>query len=255
MEYGWASCLKSQITRKNILLSFGGLALLFMVIYQGGPVIGGELGPSTQPDGMRPLSQAGVSNVAAVQASSDQAMSSSGSERVDAGMVYQWLAEYRTGLTIPQKRQLAELLYRESQRYGFQPALVMALIATESSFFNWSRSEQGAVGLMQLSPTTAEAVVRQWSASGVRVKWSGEETLFDPAINLRLGLGYLSQLVRQFGDLRVALTAYNYGPTRVSDWLAEGKPLPLSYANRVLNLSQELRDQTQVDASLDNQQA
>jgi len=150
---------------------------------------------------------------------------------------------------------LAKIIYEESQRYGLQPSVVMALIATESSFFNWSRSEQGAVGLMQLSPNTAEAMVRQWSASGVRIKWSGEESLFDPAINLRLGLKYLSQLVRQFGDLRTALTAYNYGPTRVSEWQAEGKPLPLGYANRILSLSKALREQSQGESAIDDQQA
>jgi len=214
------------------------------------------LGPSTQPNDTQPFSRVALPGADADQTNSHQTIGSpANSDRVDVGTVYQWLAEYRTGLTMSQKRQLAESLYKESRHYGFQPALVMALIATESSFFNWSRSEQGAVGLMQLSPTTAEAVVRQWSASGVRVKWSGEETLFDPVINLRLGMGYLSQLVQQFGDLKTALTAYNYGPTRVSEWLAEGKPLPLAYANRVISLSEELRDQSQVDAELDNQQA
>jgi soluble lytic murein transglycosylase len=108
---------------------------------------------------------------------------------------------------------------------------------------------------MQLSPTTAEAMVREWSASGVRVNWSGEETLFDPVINLRLGLGYLSQLVQQFGDMKTALTAYNYGPTRVSEWLSECKTLPLAYANRVMSLSQELHEQSPTEPALGNRQA
>jgi soluble lytic murein transglycosylase len=257
MSYSWAGCLKCLITRKNVLLSFGGVALLSMGLSQGGAVIGGELAGSTILAEVTSFPPVAVADVKAVRESSEEAIGASEEyQTVDVGTINQWLADYRTGLTLSQKRQLAESLYYESQRYGFQPALVMALIATESSVFNWSRSEQGAVGLMQLSPTTAEAMVREWSASGVRVHWSGEETLFDPVINLRLGLGYLSQLVQQFGDMKTALTAYNYGPTRVSEWLTECRTLPLSYANRVISLSKELRDQTQVEErSLGNQQA
>jgi len=253
MKQHGSGCLNSLITQKNVLLSFGGLVLVSMVFYHGGPVVGGELAPSTELNGVV-LLPGGATGVEAVRESSDLANGYSSRDRVDVRTVHGWLADYRTGLTMAQKRELAESLYDESQRYGFQPALVMALIATESSGFNWSRSEQGAVGLMQLSPTTAEAMVREWSASGVRVNWSGEETLFDPVINLRLGLGYLSQLVQRFGDMKTALTAYNYGPTRVSEWLAACKPLPLSYANRVMNLSQELHDQSQ-EATLGDRQA
>lgn len=169
---------------------------------------------------------------------------------VGVGSIYQWLSNYRTGLSPVEKRQLATVLYRESLRHGFQPELVMAVIAVESSFFNWSRSEQGAIGLMQLQPVTAESVANQWSASGGEVSWRGEEMLYDPMINLRLGLRYLSALQEQFGDLRVALTAYNYGPTRVAEWLAAGEPLPFEYANRVLGLSESFNEQAQSVAAL-----
>lgn len=254
---GWRgyNCFNRLITLRKFVFVFGGLVLLFTTGYHGEAVVGSDLTPADQSTEAIPLHSA-VSAGAAVLDSSNYTISSHQDDpNIDVRTVHQWLADYRTGLTMPQKRLLAEALYSESQRYGLQPTLVMALIATESSFFNWSRSEQGAVGLMQLSPVTAEAMVRQWSASGVRVKWSGEESLFDPVINLRLGLGYLSQLIRQFGDLKTALTAYNYGPTRVSEWLAECKPLPLAYANRIIGLSQELREQSQGGPALGNQQA
>jgi hypothetical protein len=252
----WSTFLNSLKIRRKVVFVFGGFVLLLTTGYHGDVVVGSDatqVDQSTETISLPPELDTGV----AVQDSTHNTISSSQDDTtIDARTVHQWLEDYRTGLTIPQKRLLAEALYKESQRYGLQPTLVMALIATESSFFNWSRSEQGAVGLMQLSPVTAEAMVRQWSASGVRVKWSGEESLFDPVINLRLGLGYLSQLVRQFGDLKTALTAYNYGPTRVSEWLAECKPLPLGYANRIISLSNELREQSQGgEPALDNQQA
>jgi len=255
MGQQWAGCLKSLITQRKALFGFGGLALLLTTGYQGGAVVWSDLTPSDQLIEVVPPPPAMSAGVDAPNGSGNTIDSLRNDHDINVGTVHQWLADYRTGLTLSQKRRLAEVLYNESQRYGLQPTLVMALIATESSVFNWSRSEQGAVGLMQLSPVTAEAMVRQWSASGVRVKWSGEESLFDPVINLRLGLGYLSQLVRQFGDMKTALTAYNYGPTRVSEWLAEGKPLPLAYANRVIGLSRELGEQSQGESLFEDQQA
>lgn len=257
----WSTYFNRLITLRKVLFVFGGIVLLTTVNHGEG-VVGSDVttaDQSTEAISLPSAASAGVA-VDSSNKSNKSVRSQQDDSSIDVRMVHQWLADYRTGLTIPQKRLLAEALYNESQRYGLQPTLVMALIATESSFFNWSRSERGAVGLMQLRPVTAEAMVRQWSASGERVKWSGEESLFDPVINLRLGLGYLSQLVRQFGDVKTALTAYNYGPTRVSEWLAECKPLPLGYANRILSLSQELREQSEQshnggEPALGNQQA
>lgn len=255
----WSGCLNSLKRQRKSLFVFGGAVLLLTAGFQGSSVVGSTMTPtvrlSDQENQAHALSPT-ISNGAAVPADSDSMMDlSQGDPAITVGTVRQWLADYRTGLTLSQKRQLAEALYDESKRYGLSPALVMALIATESSVFNWSRSDQGAVGLMQLSPVTAEAMVRHGAVSGVQVKWSGEESLFDPVINLRLGLEYLSQLVRQFGDMRTALTAYNYGPTRVSEWQSECKSLPVGYANRILALSKELRDQSQGEPMFDNQQA
>jgi hypothetical protein len=259
MRGRWSGCLNSLITHRKVLFWFAGLVLL-LTAGQGDTVVWSDLMLSGQLPGLSvseamPLPRTMNAGEAVLGDSSNRMDSSLGNPVITVGTVHQWLADYRTGLTLSQKRQLAEALYDESRHYGLRPTLVMALIATESSVFNWSRSDQGAVGLMQLSPVTAEAMVRQWSASGVRVNWTGEESLFDPVINLRLGLEYLSQLVRQYGDMRTALTAYNYGPTRVSEWLAECKPLPLAYANRIISLSQELREQSQAESTLGNQQA
>jgi soluble lytic murein transglycosylase-like protein len=254
----WLGCLNGLKTQRKFILLFGVVVLLLMTGYYDAMVVGGDVTPTDGRSGQanQALSLPSTMNDGTAPADSGRAIDIPQEVPViTVGTVHQWLADYRTGLTLSQKRQLAEVLYDESQRYGIQPTMVMALIATESSVFNWSRSDQGAVGLMQLSPVTAEAMVRQWSASGVRVKWSGEESLYDPVINLRLGLEYLSQLVRQFGDMRTALTAYNYGPTRVSEWLAECKTLPLGYANRILALSDELREQSHGESLLDNQQA
>jgi soluble lytic murein transglycosylase len=160
--------------------------------------------------------------------------------------VYVWLRNYRTGLKPAEKRRLATILYEESLQHQFDPALIMALVATESSVFNWSRSHRGAIGLMQLQPGTAQFVADRLADPEIEFALEGEELLFDPAVNLKLGVRYLAHLRHRFGDMKTALTAYNYGPTRVSDWLSQCEPLPTGYADRVLELSEEFHDQVRM---------
>ena len=91
------------------------------------------------------------------------------------------------------------------------------------------------MGLMQLLPDTARSV-----ASRAGVEWEGPATLFDPESNIRLGVHYLDELVQRFGDLEVALTAYNWGPTRIARRIREGGDLPNAYSDRVLQVYETL---------------
>ncbi|MHB1846844.1 MAG: transglycosylase SLT domain-containing protein, partial [Deltaproteobacteria bacterium] len=64
----------------------------------------------------------------------------------------------------------------------------------------------------------------------------GDAVLADPALNVRLGIRYLSRLTRAFGDLGLALVAYNAGPHRVSEYHRLGRPIPMrlrGYPRRV----------------------
>jgi len=249
MEQRQESKFNSIITQKNSALWVGAaLALVLVAVDPQERTVSG-VEPVGTPQGLAPSSirLTASSDHSPVQPAAPPAILPVAwhqDEAMGVTVVHNWLADYRTGLSPAKKRQVSEALYRESQRYGFEPSLVVALVATESSAFNWSRSHQGAVGLMQLLPVTAEELVNQsagQTASGGEFRWRGEETLYDPLINIKLGLRYLSYLHRQFGDLQTALTAYNYGPTRVAEWLeACSEPLPLSYANRVLDLAEEL---------------
>lgn len=150
--------------------------------------------------------------------------------------VLQILSGFRTGLKADEERQLAGFIVAESQRYGFDPELIIAIISTESSFYNWSTSPKGAIGLMQMIPTTAKEV-----ADLTKVSWKGEgEPLFDPFINIKLGIHYLWTLYTRFGDLPLALTAYNYGPSNVVRWVEAGDQVPKKYADKVLKHYQAL---------------
>jgi soluble lytic murein transglycosylase len=155
------------------------------------------------------------------------------------GEIYRFIQRYQTGLTDQEEAEVAELIYAESQKYECDPSLVLALIMVESSFYSKAISSKGAKGLMQLRPFVAKALAQE-----VGIAWDEEAVIFDPEVNIRLGLYYLSQLILQFKDLKVALAAYNFGPTYIREQIAQGKPLPTDYANKVLEkyrkLSQKL---------------
>jgi soluble lytic murein transglycosylase len=155
------------------------------------------------------------------------------------GEIYRVIQRFKTGLTDREEVQLAGLIYAESQKYKCDPSLVLALIMVESSFYSKATSSKGAKGLMQLRPHVAKALAQE-----VGISWDEDAVIYNPEVNIRLGLYYLSRLILQFKDLKVALAAYNFGPTYIRERLAQGMPLPTGYANKVLKryhrLSQKL---------------
>jgi len=94
------------------------------------------------------------------------------------------------------------------------PALLAAVIETESKFNADARSRAGAVGLMQLTPTTAKGIAQYTGGTRFRVS-----DLTDPDINVRYGAWYLRHLFdRYHDDERLALAAYNAGEENVDSW-------------------------------------
>jgi soluble lytic murein transglycosylase len=140
------------------------------------------------------------------------------------------LEKQPTGLASVTKEELAEVIYEEAIRYNQDHKVILALIATESEFYNWAVSEKGAKGLMQIMPYVAESL-----AHDLGIEWSGDRTLFNPYLNIRLGIHYLSQLMGDFKDVRTALTAYNYGPTYVKGLIERKEQIPHQYYNRFLS--------------------
>lgn len=133
----------------------------------------------------------------------------------DAGMldyVRGILRENRTGLGSIEELKLAEVILVESVTHKLDPLFVLALMKTESTFYNWSRSFNGALGLMQILPSTGEEL-----ASEMNLKWEGETTLLDPYSNVKMGVRYFSKLQRRYKDTETSLTAYNFGPGRVDE--------------------------------------
>jgi soluble lytic murein transglycosylase-like protein len=141
------------------------------------------------------------------------------------------LARHATALTPREQRALAETIVRESRRNDVPVELVIAVMHVESRFHAFARSSKGALGLMQVLPSTAEEI-----AARAGVDWRGPGTLFDPEANVRLGIAYLAWLARRYGDLDVVLAAYNAGPGAIENRLRTGQPLPVRYARDVLDV-------------------
>jgi len=94
---------------------------------------------------------------------------------------------------------------------------VYAVARQESEFIWRSSSWAGAKGLMQMMPATAEVIARQ---TGVEFEYA--RLIGDPAFNTRLGAALLGQLINDEGGSReLAFAAYNAGPRRVEQWIAQ----------------------------------
>lgn len=111
-----------------------------------------------------------------------------------------------------------DAIRREAARYDLDPALVAAVINTESGFVPDSRSSAGAVGLMQVLPETAEFI-----ASEPNRPSPPPDELEDPAVNIAYGTRYLRYLADRYGTVPLALAAYNGGETNLSVWLDEAR--------------------------------
>ncbi len=96
--------------------------------------------------------------------------------------------------------EISRAILEESRRYRFDPLLVVALIHTESRFRPNARGRFGEVGLVQIKPSTARWITHRHIT---------RNQLFDPRLNIHVGLMYLSHLRSEAGHLY--LSAYNRG--------------------------------------------
>lgn len=104
------------------------------------------------------------------------------------------------------------LVWRGARLSGVPPALICAVIETESGWRPDVVSSKGTVGLMQLRPDTAARIALRYQI--------GSYSLSDPCDNITLGSLYLAGLLKEFqGDVTLALASYNAGPQAVEKWL------------------------------------
>jgi soluble lytic murein transglycosylase-like protein len=125
-------------------------------------------------------------------------------------------------------KSLEDVINSESKKNHLDPDLVKAVIKAESNNNPKATSPKGAMGLMQLMPSTAELL--------------GVENAYDPVQNIKGGTKYLGEMLSKFKKKDLAIAAYNAGPGAVQKY--KGIP-PYSetknYVKKVNQYIDELR--------------
>jgi peptidoglycan lytic transglycosylase len=127
------------------------------------------------------------------------------------------------------------IITAHARNYDLDPALLAAVVYTESRFHADARSSAGALGLMQLLPETGRAIALRTGGDRFVVS-----DLLDPELNVRYGSWYLRELERRYRSTRTALAAYHAGPGNVDRWREQGVgiqfPETRAYVDTVLSL-------------------
>lgn len=153
--------------------------------------------------------------------------------------VFLFILRFSDTLTLSNARNLAKVIVEECDNYkNLDPYLILAIIQIESEFSPSAVSHRGAVGLMQVMPRTAEFVAKEMGMS-----YNGSNSLYDPLINVRLGIHYLSELADRYDTTEKALAAYNYGPTNYEKLLSRSSKPP-SYVTKVLKFKSYLEEES-----------
>ncbi|MDH3514704.1 MAG: lytic transglycosylase domain-containing protein, partial [Gammaproteobacteria bacterium] len=147
---------------------------------------------------------------------------------VAAVIARQWGWHDRAILTVAKSDHLDDLelrfplLYREmietnASELGIDPSWVYGVVRQESAFVVDARSSAGALGLMQLMPSTGRLTGRK-----INMPIRNNRAILNIENNLRLGASYLKEILgRNKGNQVLATASYNAGPNRVSSWLPE----------------------------------
>lgn len=129
----------------------------------------------------------------------------------------------------------SEYVRVHAREHSLDPALLAAVIYQESKFDANAKSGSGAIGLMQLTPSTAR---------GIAIRTGGHKfvtnDLYNPEINIRYGAWYLDNLFKKYGSEKLVLAAYNAGQGNVDRWLAAHEGVQFSetraYIDRIEHL-------------------
>lgn len=132
------------------------------------------------------------------------------------------LLTYSARYRIP--ADLTALVYDVALREGIDPELAFRLVNLESGFNARAKSHANAYGLAQVQIATA-----RFYEPDITV-----EQLYEPEMNLEIGFRFMRDLLETYGDIRLALLAYNRGPSRINTLMEEGENPDNGYAGVVM---------------------
>ncbi len=119
----------------------------------------------------------------------------------------------RLAYELAYQRPYEKLVREAAIKYGIDPYLIWAVMREESHYRKEAVSWVGALGLMQIMPSTGKEIT-----TALKVDFK-EEDLLIPQINIEFGAYYISKMLNMFsGDIDKALAAYNGGPGNVRKW-------------------------------------
>jgi soluble lytic murein transglycosylase len=120
-------------------------------------------------------------------------------KKIESSMAPEWKSK------LP---QITQVLIKECEKQELDPIFVLAVIQTESQFNSRAKGNAGELGLMQILPGTAE-----WISKKYKIPWRGDNSLYDPATNIKIGITYFAYLRSDFESRAYhSLPAYNMGP-------------------------------------------
>ncbi len=112
-----------------------------------------------------------------------------------------------------QNKKYTNVVTIYANKYELDVSLVYAIIKTESNFDKKAVSKSGALGLMQIIPSTAK-----WIASELDESYD-KNKMFEPETNIKYGCYYLKYLFDKFENIDIVICAYNAGENAVLKWI------------------------------------
>lgn len=117
-------------------------------------------------------------------------------------------------INYPQK--YSEYVEKYAKENNIEKELIYAMIKAESNFKAEAVSSKEALGLMQILESTAKEVAEELETEVTK------EKILDPEINICLGVKYISNLIKKYGNTNLAIAAYNAGIGNVDSWIEKG---------------------------------
>ncbi len=112
------------------------------------------------------------------------------------------------------------VIKKYAQSENIECGFIASIINVESGFRSDAVSKKGAIGLMQIMPSTGKWIYEQYFEDEFT-----DDVLFDPEINIFIGVKYLSYLFSKYDDKTTVLACYNAGEGVVQNWIGENSAL------------------------------